>query len=106
DTTLSPHLVNQFTGGWLYTAAWFGQGGSTGFYTNPNISYGYGGYNDNYNLPNSREQPIVSLSDSMTWVKGSHTLHFGGNIYREVNKYWDPPEGYTNIDLGLAEGDT
>jgi hypothetical protein len=105
DTTLSPHLVNQFTGGWLYTAAWFGQGGSTGFYTNPNISYGYGGYNDNYNLPNSREQPIVSLSDSMTWVKGSHTLHFGGNIYREVNKYWDPPEGYTNIDLGLAEGD-
>lgn len=105
ETTLTSHLLNQFTGGYLYTSAAFGIGGSNGFYTNPSITYGYGNYNDYYELPNSREQPILSLSDNMTWMKGSHTLRFGGNAYREENKYWDPPEGYTGIDLGLVEGD-
>ncbi|MFB3854746.1 MAG: carboxypeptidase regulatory-like domain-containing protein [Vicinamibacterales bacterium] len=105
DTTLSSNLLNEFRGGYLYTAAWFGIGGSEGFYTNPTIQYGYGGYDDNYEMPNSRKQPIFSVSDSVTWVKGSHTLRFGGNAYREVNKYWDPPEGFTLMSLGLVEGD-
>ena len=29
----------------------------------------------------------------------------GGNWYREVNQYWDPPEGYTIVGLGLVDGD-
>jgi hypothetical protein len=105
QTVLSPNLINEFRGGWLYTAAWFGIDGSEGFYTNPTINYGYGNYNDNYELPNSRMQPIFSVSNTMTWTKGSHLLRFGGSWYREVNKYWDPPEGYTIINLGLVEGD-
>jgi hypothetical protein len=105
ETTLTPHLLNQFSGGYLYTSAAFGIGGSNGFYTNPTINYGYGNYDDNYELPNSRKQPILSLSDNVTWMKGNHTLRFGGNFYREVNQYWDPPEGYTLIDLGLVQGD-
>ena len=59
QTTISSNLMNQFKGGWLYTAAWFGMDGSEGFYTNPTINYGYGNYNDNYEMPNSRMQPIV-----------------------------------------------
>jgi hypothetical protein len=105
ETIISPTLINQFKGGWLYTAAWFGMDGSDGFYTNPTIQYGYGGYDDNYEMPNSRMQPIFSISDNVTWVKGSHTIGFGGNAYREVNKYWDPPEGFTLMSLGLVEGD-
>jgi hypothetical protein len=105
QTLMSPTLINEFRGGWLYTAAWFGTDGPDGFYTNPSINYGYGNYNDNYYLPNSRMQPIFSVSNTTTWTKGSHTLRFGGNWYREVNKYWDPPEGFTNISLGLVEGD-
>lgn len=104
-TTITPTLMNQFKGGYLYTAAWFGQGGSKDFNTHPEIWYGYGNYDDYYELPNSRMQPIFSLSDSVTWVKGQHTFNFGFNAFREVNKYWDPPEGYTQINLGLAEGD-
>jgi hypothetical protein len=84
DTTISSNFLNQFKGGWLYTAAWFGMDGSDGFFTNPTI---------------------FSISDNMTWVKGAHTLRFGGNAYREVNKYWDPPEGYTLMSLGMVEGD-
>ncbi len=105
ETTLSSNLLNQFKGGYLYTAAAFGQGGSDGFYTNPSIYYGYGGYDDYYEMPNSRKQPVISLSDSMTWLKGSHTFGFGFNAYHEVNQYWDPPEGFTNVGLGLEEGD-
>ena len=105
QTIVSPSLINEFRGGWLYTAAWFGIDGSDGFNTNPIINYNYGNYTDNYELPNSRMQPVFSVSDTMTWTKGTHTVRFGGNWYREVNKYWDPPEGYTIIGLGLVQGD-
>jgi hypothetical protein len=105
QTILSPNLINDVKGGWLYTAQSFGINGSDGFLTNPTINYGYGNYNDNYELPNSRKQPVFSVSDTMTWTKGTHTLRFGGNWYREVNQYWDPPEGYTIINLGLVQGD-
>lgn len=105
QTILSPNLINEFKGGWLYTAQSFGINGSEGFFTSPTINYGYGNYTDNYELPNSRKQPVFSVSDTMTWTKGTHTLRFGGNWYREVNQYWDPPEGYTIINLGLVQGD-
>src|SRR5262245_12046998 len=105
QTILSPTLINDFKGGYLYTAQSFGINGADGFYTSPTINYNYGNYADNYELPNSRKQPIISLSDTMTWTKGRHMLKFGGNWYREVNQYWDPPEGYTIIGLGLIQGD-
>jgi hypothetical protein len=105
QTILSPNLMNDFKGGWLYTAQSFGVGGSEGFFTSPTINYGYANYTDNYELPNSRKQPIFNVSNTMTWTKGTHSLRFGGNWYREVNQYWDPPEGYTIINLGLVEGD-
>lgn len=105
ETIISPNLLNQVKGGYLYTYAAFGIGGSDGFNTNPTIQYGYGGYDDNYEMPNSRKQPIFSVSDNVTWLKGSHTFNFGFNAYREVNKYWDPPEGFTLMSLGLDEGD-
>jgi len=105
QTILSPTLLNDFKFGYLYTAQSFGINGSEGFYTSPIINYNYGNYNDNYELPNSRKQPIFSVSNTMTWTKGAHMLKFGGNWYREVNQYWDPPEGYTIIGLGSVEGD-
>jgi hypothetical protein len=105
ETVLRPNLLNQVRAGYLYTRAAFGQGGSDGFYTSPTIQFGYGGYDDNYEMPNSRKQPILSVSDSVTWVRGSHTLGFGFNAYREVNQYWDPPEGFTLMSLGMDTND-
>ena len=55
----------------------------------PTINYGYGNYNDSYDVGNSRYQPNFSVSNTTTWTKGSHSVKFGGNWYREVNKYWD-----------------
>ena len=45
-------------------------------------------------LANSRYQPNFSVSNTTTWTKGSHSVRFGGNWYREVNKYLGfRPEG-------------
>lgn len=110
EWTISPTLINQFRAGYLYTAAWYGTGGSQAF-REPGGSetfWNYGGYEMSgqvYNLPNSRMQPVISLSDNVTWVKGRHTLTFGFNAWRDQNKYWDPPEGYDLVSLGLATGD-
>ena len=70
--------------------------------TNPTINYGYGNYNDSWTIGNSRYQPNFSVSNTTTWTKGSHSVRFGGNWYREVNKYWDSDLGYTNVTLGLV----
>lgn len=108
EWTISPTLINQFKAGYLYTAAWFGVNGPQDFRTGTEMSFGYGDYEMSglyYNLPNSRMQPVISISDNMTWVKGPHTFTFGFNAYRDQNKYWDPPEGYQIFNLGLAEGD-
>lgn len=117
DWTISPTLVNQFKAGYLYTAAWYGVNGPTSYRNGYQLTWGYPtdmDWNiwDNYamsgmyyNLPNSRLQPVISLSDTMTWVKGKHMYSFGFNAYRDQNKYWDPPEGYPNYNLGLAVGD-
>lgn len=113
EWTISPTLINQFKAGYLYTANWFGIGGSSGFLDNPQVFWNYNTVWPDpemsglvYNLPNSRMQPVISLSDTVTWVKGPHTFSFGFNAYRDQNKYWDPPEGYPNITLApLATGD-
>jgi hypothetical protein len=105
QTIMSPTLINEFRGGWLYTADWFGQDGPTDYRTTPTINYGYGNYNDSWVVGNSRYQPNISVSNTTTWTKGSHTVKFGGNWYREVNKYWDSEEGYSTVALGLATGD-
>lgn len=109
EWTISPTLINQFRAGYLYTAAWYGQGGPTDYMNGtPETFWNYGGYEMSgqvFNLPNSRMQPVISISDYFTSVKGRHTLSFGFNAWRDQNKYWDPPEGYDLISLGLAEGD-
>ena len=105
QTLVSPNLVNEFRGGWLYTAQWFGVDGPDDYRTVPRINYNYGDYADTYYVGNSRYQPNFSVSNTTTWTKGSHSLRFGGNWYREVNKYWDSEEGFTIIGLGLAQGD-
>lgn len=108
EWTVSPTLINQFKFGYLYTASWFGINGETGFWDNPQIAYNYGSNDaltDFYEKPNSRMQPVFSLSDNITWAKGAHTFRFGFSAVRDQNKYWDPPEGFNIITLGLDAND-
>ena len=48
QTLISPTLINEFRGGWLYTSHWFGLDGPTDYRTIPRINYNYGDYADTY----------------------------------------------------------
>ena len=32
--------------------------------------------------------PNASITDDVSWVKGSHQFGFGGNIYKRIMNYW------------------
>ena len=107
DYTITPAIVNQFKVGFLYTNGFFSpEAGSyctacqgalaQGFgLTNPIITYGLGG---NY-------YPYLTLSNDVIWQRGSHTIKFGGNAWRQQDHYYNAPLGYDNITLGMGSQD-
>jgi hypothetical protein len=48
----------------------------------------------NYGL--SRETPIHNFTDDFTWIKGNHTVQFGGNVRIIRNRRVDYGSGYDN----------
>ena len=114
DWTISPTLVNSFKAGFLYNAnkyaydvaQTYANNGQTVAWNLP-VPYPFGGNmsGQQYNLPVSTYYPVFNLSDTMTWQKGAHTFNFGFSWYREQDHYWNPPAGFPNITLGLANGD-
>lgn len=110
DWTITPTLVNQFRGGFLYNNAEFDLGGSTGYTdpANPFISWAYGPTNgspESFNLPSGQYYPLFSLGDNVNWQHGAHSISFGMSWWREQDHYYNPPDGIYNYSLGLAQGD-
>ncbi len=114
DWTISPTLVNEFRGGFLYNATWYAYNvaplyaqGVPAVAWNLPVPYPYGGNmsGQQFNVPISTYYPVYNASDSMTWQHAKHTFMYGFSWYREQDHYWNPPIGYPNINLGLANGD-
>lgn len=63
------------------------------------------------NVPGqSHNGPNPSVSDDVTWVKGSHQLGFGGNAYRQMMNYWSGLNavgnaGFNGTQTGLGMAD-
>lgn len=109
DWTITPTLINQFRGGFLYNNDEFDLGGSTG-YENPATPFYSWAYGPNpspqsYNLPSGQYYPLFSLGDNVTWQRGSHSVSFGMSWWREQDHYYNPPDGIYNYSMGLAQGD-
>jgi hypothetical protein len=110
EWTISPNLINQFKGGFLY---YFQYGGLNAPPTNveqPRTLFSYPGGNfwmsgGAFTEPQSNFYPRFNFSDTVTWQRGSHNLKFGASWYREQDHYWNPPIGYPWVSLGLANGD-
>lgn len=52
-----------------------------------------------------RNTPSFDFSDSLTWVKGKHTLNFGGN-YNLIKTFSDAANNVVaNVNFGIADGD-
>ncbi len=110
DWIISPTLVNSFRGGFLYNASWYAYNAAPLYDAQSQISWNIPGANGNmsgqeFNLPITTYYPVFNASDSMTWQHAKHTFMYGFSWYREQDHYWNPPEGYANINLGLANGD-
>jgi Carboxypeptidase regulatory-like domain len=119
DWILSPTLVNQFRGGFLYHYDGFGTVGFNNIETQyPGVGWNYPGVNfpyygangswmsgQGFNLPTPDYYPVFNFSDSLTWQHGQHSFSFGGNWYREQDHYWNAPAGYAGFTLGLVNGD-
>ena len=103
--TVTPRLVNQFRGGYLYSAYWNGQGSQPTWTQLPQIGWALGNSGESFNLPQPAFYPVVNISDSATWQRSAHSINFGVDAYREQDHYWNPPDGIPNVGLGLALGD-
>ncbi len=106
DWTISSRLVNQFRGGFLYNANFFGYNSPRLFEQNPmSVAWPIVTSPQQYYLPVTSYYPVFNASDTLTWQKGAHTWNFGFSFYREQDHYWNPPEGISAISLALVSGD-
>jgi hypothetical protein len=109
--TLSPTLVNEFRGGFLYNV-------SLNAYNAPPLSANSPQLAWNYPTDNSAqvsgtifysgintEYPVFNASDTMTWQHRSHTVNYGFSWWREQDHYYNPELGYPVAAFGLASGD-
>lgn len=112
DWTVSPTLINQFRGGYLYNFQDQNPKSRAGKYNekypinwwagpdNLNPSSGVFFYSGITNL-----YPLISFSDNVVWQHKAHNVSFGGSFYREQDHYWNPPQGYDNVVFGDWPGD-
>ena len=112
--TLSPTLVNEFRGGFLYNVALGAYNAPPLSLNNPQLGWNY----PNVPYPQgsqmsgtvfysgiNTEYPVFNASDSMTWQHGAHTMSYGFSWWREQNHYYNPAAGYPVANFGLANGD-
>lgn len=112
DWTISPTMLNQFRGGFLYDANWYGAGVGTAYLTQqrifwPQSNFGNGEESGQTfpNLPVTTYYPVFNFSDNLTWQHSAHTFSFGMSWWREQDHYWNPPDGIVSNTLGLSTGD-
>lgn len=106
EWTISPTLVNQFNGGFLYNSNYFGYNSPGAYKTSPQtVGWNLVTSPQQYYLPVTSYYPVFNASDTLNWQRHTHALSFGFSFYREQDHYWNPPEGITSITLGLANGD-
>ncbi|MBX9601664.1 MAG: TonB-dependent receptor [Bryobacteraceae bacterium] len=103
----NPRIVNEFRAGYNRVASnsqqlTFGQNvndqfGLVGFPVSPNFTgglpslaiAGFGGLGAPEFLPQNQYSHVWSWRDALTWIKGSHTFKFGGEIRRDSQQFLD-----------------
>lgn len=111
NNVLSPTLVNEFRGGFLYTASFFAYNGvkptvntqqiSWNF---PNLPYPYSTSMNgtNFQIPTGSYYPVFNVSDTVTLQRKAHTLNFGLSWWREQNHYYNGVLGFPALQLGQS----
>ena len=105
--TFTPNLLNQFRGGYLYTASSYSPEFIGDDVSTQSVQYWSFGLTSGVTaqLAQTSFYPYLTASDSVSWQKGKHNFKFGGDLFRQQDHYWNPPQGYTNYDLGTSYND-
>jgi hypothetical protein len=114
DYTISPSIVNEFRGGFLYVGNFFGYNGVTPTPTTEQIQWNFDELpfpqntnmnGTNFPIPTGSYYPVFNASDTVTWQKHAHTMNFGFSWWREQDHYYNGVLGWPAISLGLASTD-
>lgn len=106
DWDIKPTLINEYRLGFNYSHGGDSLTALKSVYTTqPQISWGLGSSGQQFYTPQSFEYPIINMSDTLSWQKRAHTIKFGFSGYREQDHYWNPPNGYWDIGLGMVAQD-
>ena len=114
DWTLSPTMVNEFRGGFLYHNEGYAYNAQSLSVNAPQLGWNYTNVPGPQNTQMSGTifttgiqtyYPTLNASDTMTWQHRAHTVNFGFSWWREQNHYYNPMLGYAGVAFGLANGD-
>ncbi len=112
--TLSPTLVNEFRGGFLYNRSLGAYNAPPLSANNPQLGWNYPSapYPEGAQMSGTifysginTEYPVFNASDTMTWQHRAHTINYGFSWWREQDHYYNPELGYPVANFGLANGD-
>ena len=112
DWTLSPTMVNEFRGGYLYNASLFSYNAPPP--TSPQVGWNYPNAGGTLATQMSGTvdylqvgtfYPLLNASDTVSWQHKAHTLNFGISWYQEQDHYYNPVQGFPVVNLGIATGD-
>jgi len=108
DWTITPTIVNQFRGGYLYNLAKYSYDANKGYLQLPEIDWpGSVGTSGQVfsNLPINTFYPLINAADNVSWQRGRHLLNFGFSYYREQDHYDNAPAGFPFDAIGLVTDD-
>jgi hypothetical protein len=114
DYTVSPTIVNDFRGGFLYNWSLYGAGAAPLSANIPQVGWDYPGAGGvlatqmsgtvDY-VPTGTYYPIFNASDTVTWQHHAHNVSFGFSWYQEQDHYYNGVQGFPVVTMGLANGD-
>lgn len=114
DWTLSPNVVNEFRGGYLYNNSLFSYNASPVDENVPQVAWAYPGAGGTRSTQMNGTvdwllvgtfYPLLNASDTVSWQKKGHSLSFGFSWYQEQDHYYNPVQGFPVATLGLVSGD-
>jgi hypothetical protein len=112
--TLSPTIVNEFRGGYLYNASLFGYNAPALDANVPQVGWNYPGAGGTLAtqmsgtvdyIPTGTYYPILNGSDTLSWQHRAHTMNLGFSWYQEQDHYYNGVQGFPVVNLGVTSSD-
>ena len=114
DWTLSPTIVNNFRGGYLYESTLNAYNAAPLDINVPQVGWNYpdaGGtratqMNGTVDwLGVNTFYPLLNFSDTVSLQHRAHTMNFGVSWYQEQDHYYNPVQGFPVVNVGLTGSD-